>query len=326
MSFVGPRPERPQFVADLEARLPYYAERHVVKPGITGWAQINYPYGASIEDAREKLEYDLYYAKNYTPVPGPPDPPPDRARGDLAGGRAMIAVHRPVEPFARRRALRRARDLSAAPAGTAIRRTGRWSPPSRRCRSGRSSWPCSAPTICSPSSPRARATSPSSPSCTGSWPAPTSRASQRAVKGVFAAVAGVIGLQIVIGGVMPEFQHAPMVLAALASTSQIIGLTIAAGALILVHNLYGQAAPGSRPALRFPMLALAAMWAYDLHLYTVAYFTRAPGSELFALARARAGGARRPVRPRHAQRRAGRSSSRAPPPSSRSRWSPSSPI
>src|SRR5690606_27922572 len=67
MSFVGPRPERPQFVADLEARLPYYAERHMVKPGITGWAQINYPYGASIEDARKKLEYDLYYAKNYTP-------------------------------------------------------------------------------------------------------------------------------------------------------------------------------------------------------------------------------------------------------------------
>jgi sugar transferase (PEP-CTERM system associated) len=67
MSFVGPRPERPQFVADLEARLPYYAERHVVKPGITGWAQINYPYGASFEDSREKLEFDLYYAKNYTP-------------------------------------------------------------------------------------------------------------------------------------------------------------------------------------------------------------------------------------------------------------------
>ena len=58
---------RPQFVADLEARLPFYAERHVVKPGITGWAQINFPYGASVEDARQKLEYDLYYAKNYTP-------------------------------------------------------------------------------------------------------------------------------------------------------------------------------------------------------------------------------------------------------------------
>ncbi|WP_326522759.1 TIGR03013 family XrtA/PEP-CTERM system glycosyltransferase [Sphingomonas sp.] len=66
MSFVGPRPERPQFVEDLEAKLPYYAERHMVKPGITGWAQINYPYGASIEDSRQKLEYDLYYAKNYS--------------------------------------------------------------------------------------------------------------------------------------------------------------------------------------------------------------------------------------------------------------------
>ena len=67
MSFVGPRPERPQFVAELEAEIPYYAERHMVKPGLTGWAQINYPYGASVEDARAKLEYDLYYAKNYTP-------------------------------------------------------------------------------------------------------------------------------------------------------------------------------------------------------------------------------------------------------------------
>lgn len=67
MSFVGPRPEVPKFVDELEQQLPYYAERHMVKPGITGWAQINYPYGASIEDARHKLEYDLYYAKNYTP-------------------------------------------------------------------------------------------------------------------------------------------------------------------------------------------------------------------------------------------------------------------
>jgi sugar transferase (PEP-CTERM system associated) len=67
MSFVGPRPERPSFVAELEKQLPYYAERHMVKPGLTGWAQINYPYGASVEDARVKLEYDLYYAKNYSP-------------------------------------------------------------------------------------------------------------------------------------------------------------------------------------------------------------------------------------------------------------------
>ena len=66
MSFVGPRPERPEFVLDLEEKLPFYAERHMVKPGITGWAQINYPYGASIEDSRNKLEFDLYYTKNYT--------------------------------------------------------------------------------------------------------------------------------------------------------------------------------------------------------------------------------------------------------------------
>ena len=67
MSFVGPRPEVPKIVADLDDKIPYFAERHMVKPGITGWAQINYPYGASIDDARHKLEYDLYYAKNYTP-------------------------------------------------------------------------------------------------------------------------------------------------------------------------------------------------------------------------------------------------------------------
>ncbi len=67
MSFVGPRPEVPTFVESLEEEIPFYSERHMVKPGITGWAQINYPYGASVEDSRCKLEYDLYYAKNYTP-------------------------------------------------------------------------------------------------------------------------------------------------------------------------------------------------------------------------------------------------------------------
>jgi len=67
MSFVGPRPEVPSFVDSLEEEIPFYGERHMVKPGITGWAQINYPYGASVEDSRRKLEYDLYYAKNYTP-------------------------------------------------------------------------------------------------------------------------------------------------------------------------------------------------------------------------------------------------------------------
>ncbi len=66
MSFVGPRPERPEFVAELSRNIPYYAERHRVKPGITGWAQICYPYGASEKDAQEKLQYDLYYVKNYS--------------------------------------------------------------------------------------------------------------------------------------------------------------------------------------------------------------------------------------------------------------------
>jgi len=66
MSFVGPRPERPEFVNKLNERVPYYATRHTVKPGVTGWAQVKYPYGASEEDALEKLRYDLFYIKNYS--------------------------------------------------------------------------------------------------------------------------------------------------------------------------------------------------------------------------------------------------------------------
>jgi lipopolysaccharide/colanic/teichoic acid biosynthesis glycosyltransferase len=64
MSLVGPRPERPYFVDQLTARVPYYAVRHSVKPGVTGWAQVRYHYGATVEDAQEKLQYDLYYVKN----------------------------------------------------------------------------------------------------------------------------------------------------------------------------------------------------------------------------------------------------------------------
>ncbi len=64
MSIVGPRPERPEFVEGLNKSLEFYRERHRVKPGLMGWAQLNYPYGASIEDSAEKLRYDLYYVKN----------------------------------------------------------------------------------------------------------------------------------------------------------------------------------------------------------------------------------------------------------------------
>ena len=66
MSIVGPRPERPEFVTSLTAQIPYYGQRHIVRPGLTGWAQVRYTYGASVEDALMKLQYDLYYIKNLT--------------------------------------------------------------------------------------------------------------------------------------------------------------------------------------------------------------------------------------------------------------------
>jgi len=66
MSFIGPRPERPDFIERLESEIPYYDLRHLVNPGITGWAQVMYPYGSSVDDARRKLEFDLFYIKNYS--------------------------------------------------------------------------------------------------------------------------------------------------------------------------------------------------------------------------------------------------------------------
>ncbi|MGR2691049.1 TIGR03013 family XrtA/PEP-CTERM system glycosyltransferase, partial [Pelomicrobium sp. P1] len=66
MSFVGPRPERPYFVAELTEQIPFYGVRHSVKPGITGWAQVRYCYGCSVQDARKKLQFDLYYVKNHS--------------------------------------------------------------------------------------------------------------------------------------------------------------------------------------------------------------------------------------------------------------------
>ena len=66
MSFIGPRPERPEFIAELERSIPYYNLRHTVKPGITGWAQVMYGYGDTEQDSAQKLQYDLFYIKNYS--------------------------------------------------------------------------------------------------------------------------------------------------------------------------------------------------------------------------------------------------------------------
>lgn len=108
-------------------------------------------------------------------------------------------------------------------------------------------------------------------------------ARQGPVKALYGVVAAVIAMQIVIAGLVPRFADQPAVLVALMSTSQLVGIAVAAGALVLVHNLYGQAAPESRRSLLLPMAALAGMWAYDLHLYTAAALSRDVPETLYAL-------------------------------------------
>ena len=92
MSIVGPRPERPEFVAKLKGQIPFYDLRHGVKPGVTGWAQVRYSYGASIEDARRKHQFDLYYLKNNTLLHGSADPDRDRDSRAVPRGRAVIRI------------------------------------------------------------------------------------------------------------------------------------------------------------------------------------------------------------------------------------------
>ena len=106
---------------------------------------------------------------------------------------------------------------------------------------------------------------------------------QPAVKLVYTVLAAVIGLQLILAGVIPGFADKPLIHDALSAGAQIIGLTVAAGSLVLVHNLYGQAAPDSRWGIRLPMIALAATWAYDLNLYTVAWLSRGPVADLVAM-------------------------------------------
>jgi putative PEP-CTERM system histidine kinase len=106
---------------------------------------------------------------------------------------------------------------------------------------------------------------------------------QKAVTAIYTVIAGVIGLQLTLAGVSPDFQTNRIVWEALVSTSQVLGLTIAAGSLLLAHNLYAQSAVESRDSIRLPMIALAAMWIYDLHINTVAYFTHGPVGDLVAI-------------------------------------------
>jgi putative PEP-CTERM system histidine kinase len=106
---------------------------------------------------------------------------------------------------------------------------------------------------------------------------------QPAVKLVYTVLSAVIGLQLTLAGVIPGFAGKPLIHEALSAAAQVIGLIVAAGSLVLVHNLYGQVAPDSRWGIRLPMIALAATWIYDLHLYTVAWLSRGPVEDLVAM-------------------------------------------
>ena len=106
---------------------------------------------------------------------------------------------------------------------------------------------------------------------------------QRAVKAVYFTVAAVIGLQITIAGVIPRFAAEPRINEALESTAHLLGFVVAAGCLILAHNVYGQAAPESRASMRLTMIGLAAMWFYQLHLNTVGYLSGERPDDLQAL-------------------------------------------
>ena len=106
---------------------------------------------------------------------------------------------------------------------------------------------------------------------------------QSAVKIVYFAVAAAIGLYITVIGIVPQFSDVPPVREKLMSAAHMLGLTVAAGCLVLVHNIYAQAAPDSRWNLRLPMIGLAGMWVYDLHLNTVGYLSGSPVDDLYAM-------------------------------------------
>jgi putative PEP-CTERM system histidine kinase len=105
----------------------------------------------------------------------------------------------------------------------------------------------------------------------------------RGVKVVYFTVSAVLGLQLTITGILPRFEAAPAIIAALLSTSHMLGVTVAAGCLILVHNIYGQAAREARASVRLPMIGLAGMWIYELHMNTVGYLSGRPIEDLHAM-------------------------------------------
>jgi putative PEP-CTERM system histidine kinase len=105
----------------------------------------------------------------------------------------------------------------------------------------------------------------------------------KAVTVVYFTVAAVIGLLITVTGIIPQFEHTPLIADNLRSTAHMLGLTVAAGCLVLVHNIYAQTAPDSRWGLRMPMIGLAGMWLYDLHLNTVGYLSMWPVDDLYAM-------------------------------------------
>ena len=285
----------------------------MVKPGITGWAQINYPYGASVEDARDKLEYDLYYAKNYTPfldllillqtlrVVLWPEGARDEPRSSIA--LAPMSVGLP-------RWSRRAGGCAGCAAGTAIAaQPARCSRPSRRCRV--------LGVLPAPGRPAARSWRSSRETARNlAWlacPLPPVRQRRPMTGGMTRCRACSRAVAAVIGAAdRARRRDAP---SSLDRRSRCEALAIdqpdasaccsRVGALVLVHNLYAGASPAARAALRWPPRRSRRCGPIDLNLYTVAYSRRGPASRAASRLRGAgaAGPARAAVRARRAPRR-----------------------
>ncbi len=305
MSFVGPRPERPQFVEDLEQQLNFYAERHMVKPGITGWAQINYPYGASIDDARQKLEYDLYYAKNYSPfldvlillqtirvVLWP------EGRADPVPMTAVLWSHALAALLFAGVALTRLRDAgSALPRLTfvvALGVTALWALAVAGDRAARTG---------DRGSPRARATSPGSASCSR-WSAATAAGPRRAPSRsstASSALVVLVGAGLAIADETIGPRRRPAELGTVRAPAAHHGRDQRAGAG--QPSLFGRSRRERAGSISLAVIALAAMWSIDLLLYATTYLTGHAHSDADRRPRRRDGARRAGLRDRGAAQR-----------------------